>query len=61
MELEKQINQEVYQLFEIDQEDQAFIETDLAGGGLVTATENDGLMGADEEETAQPIFIINRI
>jgi len=57
MELEKQINQEVYQLFEIDQEDQAFIETDLAGGGLVTATENDGLMGADEEETAQPIFI----
>jgi len=57
IDLEKQINREVYQLFEIDQEDQAFIEADLAGGELVTAIENDGLMGANEEETAQPNII----
>jgi len=52
-ELETQIDEEVYRLYGISEEDRAAIEAELAGGPQMAAEEDDeeGIAGADEDET----------
>jgi len=57
LEIEKEITQVVYQLFEIDNEDRALIDTNLSGGGFPIEIDNKGLKIEDEEYTTSDISI----